>query len=54
MALFLDCSLRDAKMACIKAAVCHYLATSEDFLFFVEHFILFLLVVLLEGFSGLV
>lgn len=50
MAVFLDCSLRDAKTACNKAAITQALL---KIFFFVEHFILFLLIVLLEGFSGL-
>lgn len=33
MAVFLDCSLRDVKTACNKAAACHYPGTSEDYFF---------------------
>lgn len=33
MAVFLDCSLRDAKTACNKAAACRYPGTSEDYFF---------------------
>ena len=48
MALFLDCSLTDAKMAFRRAAVCHNPVPFKEFI--VEHLLLFLFTVLLKDF----